>query len=317
MKLLIGFSEKEYPNVKMFENLGDCDFSRYDRDYLLNNIEQYDILVPHLFLEIDNDVIAAAKNLKIVATPSTGKDHIDINALEKEGIHLISLNDDQSFIGEITSTAEMSWLLILSCMRNLRHLIERVQLEKSWSNTDIRGFELNNKTLGIIGYGRLGKMVAKYAKCFGMTVYAYDIDESQYDDAVTGIDLDGLLAMSDVISINAKLNETSVDMIDSTAVAKMKDGVVIVNTARGGIIVSEAVLNGLESGKIATLGLDVCNYEFNDVRLPKDILVERSFKDRRIIITPHAGGSTLDAHGKVFGKISELIKEHLLGLREL
>ena len=291
--------------------MGDCTFIRYDRDYLLKNIDKFDMFVPHLFEEVDAEVISKAKNLKILATPSTGRDHIDIESIEKAGIHFISLNDDRSFINEITSTAEMNWLLILSCMRNLRYLMERVQVDKSWINTDIRGFELNNKTLGVIGYGRLGKMVARYGQCFGMRVLAYDIDETMYDSVIEPADLEKLYRESDVISLNTKLNPTSANMINADAVAAMKDGVVIVNTARGGMIDSDVIMEGLDTGKIAAIGLDVCNDEYESAQLPKDPLVERSFTDKRIVITPHAGGSTHDAHGKVFGKVAELIGNYL------
>jgi len=311
MKLLVGFSEEEYPNVKKFNVVGDCTFIRYDRGYLLKNIDKFDVFVPHLFEEVDAEIISKAKNLKILATPSTGRDHIDIESIEKAGIHFISLNDDRSFINEITSTAEMNWLLILSCMRNLRYLMERVQIDKSWINTDIRGFELNNKTLGVIGYGRLGKMVARYGQCFGMRVLAYDIDETMYDSVIEPVDLEQLYRESDVISLNTKLNPTSANMINADAVASMKDGVVIVNTARGGMIDSDVIMEGLDTGKIAAIGLDVCNDEYESAQLPKDPLVERSFTDKRIVITPHAGGSTHDAHGKVFGKVAELIGNYL------
>ena len=201
----------------------------------------------------------------------------------------------------------MNWLLILSCVRNIRKLIDRVKVEKSWVNTDIRGYELNNKGLGIVGYGRLGKMVAKYGHCFGMKVIVYDIDDTSYDDSVQVVSMADLLAKSDVISLNAKLNKTSKNIINAEAVNLMKTGVVIVNTARGEIIDSKAILNGLDSGIISSIGLDVCNNEFESSELPKDPIIERSFVDSRIIITPHAGGSTYDAHGKVFGKIAELI----------
>lgn len=311
MKVLVGFSDQEYPNVGKFDAVGDCTFIRYDRDYLLENIDKYDIFVPHLFEEVDAEVITRATNLKILATPSTGKDHIDTDALAAYGIHFISLNDDRSFINEITSTAEMNWLLILACMRNLRDLLDRVQVDKSWVNTDIRGFELNNKTLGVIGYGRLGKMVARYGKCFGMRVLAYDIDDSQYDAEVEAVDLEVLYNESDVVSLNTKLNPTSANMIDAAAVANMKEGVVIVNTARGGMVESEAIIDGLDSGKIAAIGFDVCNEEYESAQLPRDPLVERSFTDNRVIITPHAGGSTFDAHGKVFGKVAELIGNYI------
>jgi D-3-phosphoglycerate dehydrogenase len=156
-------------------------------------------------------------------------------------------------------------------------------------------------------------MVARYGKCFGMKVYACDIDESQYDSEVEAVDLDRLFAESDVISLNTKLNPTSANMINTEAVGRMKQGVVIVNTARGGMIDSEAILDGLDSGKIAAIGLDVCNEEYESAQLPKDPLVERSFSDNRVVITPHAGGSTYDAHSKVFGKVAELIKNYLAG----
>lgn len=311
MKVLVGFSDKEYPNVASLTAIGECTFIRYDRNYLLKNIHKYDVFVPHLFEEVDAEVLKRAANLRVLATPSTGKDHIDTNTLSACGIHFISLNDDQSFINEITSTAEMNWLLTLACMRNLRDLLDRVQVDKSWVNTDIRGFEMNNKTLGVIGYGRLGKMVARYGKCFGMRVLAYDTDDSQYDFGVEALGLESLYNESDVISLNTKFNPTSANMIDAKAIAMMKQGVVIVNTARGGIVESEAIINGLDSGKIGAIALDVCNGEYESSQLPKDPLVKRSFTDNRIIITPHAGGSTHDAHCKVFSKVAELIVDYL------
>ena len=91
----------------------------------------------------------------------------------------------------------------------------------------------------------------------------------------------------------------------------MKKGVIIVNTARGGIINSKAILDGIDEEKIGAIGLDVCNHEYQSSQLPKDPLVNRSFSDNRIIITPHAGGSTIDAHAKVFGKTAEFIKSYL------
>jgi len=310
-KILVGFSEKDYPNVLTFSRLGNCTFKKYNRNYLVSNISKFDIFVPHLFEKIDRELIELSKSLKIIATPSTGSDHIDIEYLKKKNIKFISLNDDKEFINLITSTAEMNWLLILACVRNLRLLIDRVQVDKSWLNTDIRGYELNNKKLGIIGYGRLGKMVAKYGKAFGMKVLANDIDPQKYDENIIPVKLSKLLKESDIISVNAKLNKTSFRLIDSDEISLMKKGVILVNTARGEIINSEAISKGIDQDIISAVGLDVCMNEYQSSKLPEDILVKRSFHDKRIIITPHAGGSTLDAHDKVFGKTTELIKLHL------
>ena len=154
-------------------------------------------------------------------------------------------------------------------------------------------------------------MVAKYGKAFGMKVLANDIDPQKYDENIIPVKLSKLLKESDIISVNAKLNKTSFRLIDSDEISLMKKGVILVNTARGEIINSEAISRGIDQDIISAVGLDVCGNEYQSSKLPEDILVKRSFHDKRIIITPHAGGSTLDAHDKVFGKTTELIKSHL------
>ena len=153
-------------------------------------------------------------------------------------------------------------------------------------------------------------MVAKYGKSFGMNVIAYDIDKKKYDQHIKSVSLERLLKESDIISLHAKLNNSSSNLISHREITLMKKGVIIVNTARGEILDSEAISKGIDNEIIAAVGLDVCSNEYKSSELPNDILIEKSFSDRRIIITPHAGGATLDAHGKVFGKISELIKDY-------
>lgn len=313
-RVLVGFLPEEYPGVESFEALGECTYLRYDEKYLEEHLPEYDIFVPHLFLPVTREVIQkSAPKLKVVATPSTGSDHIDLKALQECGVHFVSLNDDRDFIDEISSTAEMAWLLILSCARKMLKLVSRVQEEKSWVNTDIRGYELFGKTLGIVGYGRLGKKVARFAEAFGMTILAYDKDPQVFsgDTLVKSVSYEDLLQQSDVVSLHMKLNETSANMLDAKAVSLMKDGAILVNTARGGIIDSEAVLKGLDNGKIGAVGLDVCNNEYQSAELPDDALLKASFNDQRIIVTPHAGGSTYDAHEKVFGKIASLVSQYL------
>jgi len=310
MKILVGYEPSEYSGVSVFDRLGDCTYLRYDRAYLEAHIAEFDIIVPHQYEKLDDELLAKATALQIVATPSTGTDHLDIEAIHGRGLPLVTLNEDRAFIDEISSTAEMAWLLALACSRKLPQLTARVREERIWVNTDIRGMELRGKTIGIVGLGRLGKIVSKYARAFGLTAIAYDTDPGQFAgvEGVEEVSFDQLLQRSDVISLHVKLNETSAHMIDEEAVAKMKPGVIIVNTARGGVIESNAVLKGLADGIIGAVGLDVVNGEFQSTQLPVDPLVEASFTDPRIIITPHAGGSTHDAHAKVFGKVAELIE---------
>jgi D-3-phosphoglycerate dehydrogenase len=310
MKLLVGFHPDDYPGVRAFERLGACTFLRYDRAYLEANLDGYDVLVPHLFERIDRSLIDGAPSLKIIATPSTGTNHLDLEALDRAGVWVVTLHDDRAFIDEISSTAEMTWLLILACARKLPQLMHRVDIEESWVNTDIRGMELSGKTVGIVGYGRLGKIVARYAQAFRMTVLVHDTDTGQTagTDTMESVDLNVLLGSSDVISIHTTLNETSRNLIDAQAVALMKPGVILVNTARGEVLESAAVLEGLKNGTIEAVGLDVLNGEFESTELPADPLVAASANDPRIILTPHVGGSTHEAHAKVFGKVAELIE---------
>ncbi len=313
MKLLIGFTREEYPEVAIFEQLGDCTFQRYDQAFLEEHIHEYDILVTHLFFPIESSIIEKASRLKILATPSTGSDHVDIPALEKKKIEFITLNEDREFIDSIPSTAEMAWLLIMAVSRKLRFLVDRVQQEKSWVNTYIRGYEVKGKTLGIIGYGRLGKKVARFAQAFDMRVIAFDTNPDVFDDnsAVEPVEFDTLLGKSDIISLHVKLNETSRGMINQDAISKMQDGVRIANTSRGDVLDPEAILKGLAQGKIAAVGSDVCCGEYQSTQLPDDPLVAASFTDKRIIITPHAGGATHDAHRVVFGHVAGLIEKRL------
>lgn len=314
LKILVGYLPEEYGSVEVFKKLGSVTYFKYDRGWLIENIHKYNIIITHLFDKIDKEIINKAENLNIIATPSTGTDHIDKNAVYNSGIRLISLNDDRNFIDTISSTAEITWLLILACARKFPNLIYRVIKEGSWVNTDIRGIELQGKTIGILGYGRLGRKVAEYANSFKMNIIACDIDKDAFKNKpayVKRVSMNVLLMKSDIITLHVKLNPTSRNLIGNLEISKMKYGVIIVNTSRGELIDSNAIFEGIKSGKIKAVGLDVLENEYQSSTLPHNILIEAAKNDSRIIITPHAGGSTYDAHSKVFNKIAELISHAL------
>ncbi len=308
MKILVGYVPADYSGVESFKALGECTFERYDRAFLDEHIHSFDMIVPHQFERLDRAYIEKATNLRLVSTPSTGTDHIDIAYLADKGIRLVTLNDDRDFINEIHSTAEMSWLLTLAAVRRFPQLLRRVQEERSWVNADLRGYELAGSTLGIIGFGRLGMRVAQYANAFGMEVIAYDTDPDVFAgvDTATSVGLDELLSRSDVVSLHAKLNDTSRHILNADAIARMKSTAIIVNTARGALIDSQAVLDALAQDALRGIATDVVSDEFLATELPTDPLVEASFVDDRIIVTPHMGGATHTAHAKVFNKIAEL-----------
>ena len=314
-KALIGFDINEYPEIEIFQKYFECDFCEYNEDYFVKNISKYTILVPHLYLDLSSKLIGQANNLKYLFTPSTGTNHIDLQAVKENDINFYCLSDNADFISEISSTAELAWLLILSANRKIIPLNRRVISENSWKNNDIRGNQLKNKTIGIIGFGRLGKMVYEYAKSFDMNILIYDIDENSvlgFENHV--IDFDGLIKSSDVITLHPKLNDTSFEMINRHSINLMKDGVIIINTARGDVINSEDLLSSLESGKVGFAALDVLKNEFHSGKLPNDPLIEYALDQNnsdKILITPHAGGATLDAHKVVFKHVAKTLRDKI------
>jgi D-3-phosphoglycerate dehydrogenase len=315
VKVLVGFDLENYPHARALEAAGACDFVRYDRAFLDKRVAEYDLIVPHLGVALGADVLARAAKLRMIATPTTGRDHFDLKYCIAKGIEVVSLNEDMEFLGRITSTAEHAFLLILAAARNLRRASERVTAERSWDNVDLRGSELKGKTLGIVGYGRLGRMVEGYARAFGMTILVHDVAAVKPAHGAPCA-LPRLLAESDVVSLHAKWLPGEPPVIDAKAVALMKPGAILVNTARGGLVDSRAVLEGVRSGRLGSVAIDVANKEYCDYRLPEDPLVSEALTDPRILVTPHVGGATLDAHRVVFAELAQLIKNRLAPAQE-
>ena len=141
VKILVGYQPDDYPDVKAFSALGDCAFHRYDEAFLRHHLHEYDMLVTHLEVPVTADILRAAPNCRLVATPTTGIDHVDLDACRLHGITVCSLNDDPAFLERITSTAELAWLLILASARRLAQATERVK-QQSWWNSDLRGWQL-------------------------------------------------------------------------------------------------------------------------------------------------------------------------------
>ena len=147
------------------------------REELLLNIHDKEILIVALADKVDKEVLSKAQNLKIIVSPTTGLDHIDEKFAQERNIKIISLRGEIEFLKNVTATAELTWGLILSLTRKIPAAVAHVA-SGGWNRYDFKGIELKGKTLGIIGYGRLGKIVAEYAKAFRMKVLTYDINEN-------------------------------------------------------------------------------------------------------------------------------------------
>ncbi|MBN1556486.1 MAG: hypothetical protein JXA11_17225 [Phycisphaerae bacterium] len=253
-------------------------------------IGRYDAFWGHVDCKLNKAVLARAGNLKVIATASTGTDHIDKAECQRRGIKVLSITRDYDLLDTFTATAECAWMLLLNCMRHFRSAHRAVLDEGRFRGEDFIGRQLSRRTLGVLGLGRLGKMVVEYGKAFRMRVLGCDWK----DIAIPGVekvDFETLLRQSDCISIHIHLTEENRNLFDSTVLGKMKAGAVLVNTSRGDIIDEQALLAALQSGTLSAFGADVLHDEWRtDMR--ESPVVRYAQDHDNVVLTPHIGGCT-------------------------
>lgn len=266
------------------------------REKLIQTIQNYEGLLIKLSHQINGEVIEKAHRLKVIASPTTGLDHIDLDSARKRGIDVLSLKDHVDFLNTVSATAEHTWALVLSLLRKLPQAFQDV-LHGHWRRDLYRGMELKGKNLGIIGYGRLGRMVADYARAFGMRIYAHDPVKDPSSGDIIWLALDELFRISDVITLHLPLSEETRSLIGPRQFSFMKPRALLVNTSRGGIVNEEALLEALLQRRIAGAALDVLEGE-SEFRKhasswpENDPLVHYAREHDNLVLTPHLGGAT-------------------------
>jgi D-3-phosphoglycerate dehydrogenase len=271
-------------------------------DDLLQIVGEYDALIVRGRTKVTPAVFAAAKNLKVVGRAGVGVDNIDLKAAREAGVTVVN-----SPLATSVSVAELTLGLMLSVMRDIPRADASMKAGK-WLKKEFEGGELFKKTLGVIGFGRIGVAVADRARAFDMEVLGYDplipAEEIKKRGGIP-VTFDELLAKSDVITMHIPLTPESRGMLNAEAFAKMKDGVRIVCAARGGVIDEDALLQALESGKVAAAGLDVFVAE------PPGLTPLVSHP--RVICTPHIGAQTVEAQGRAAYDIATEVVAGLKG----
>ncbi|MBA4495640.1 phosphoglycerate dehydrogenase [Paenactinomyces guangxiensis] len=271
-------------------------------DELLLEIESADALMVRSQTQVTSEVIEKAHRLKVIARAGVGVDNIDIAAATNKGIIVVNAPD-----GNTISTAEHTFAMLISLSRNIPQAYCSVIAGK-WRRKDFVGVELNKKTLSIIGLGRIGAELAKRAKAFRMQVVAYDpylSDERAEKLGVRKASLEEAIAAGDYISVHTPLTKETRHLIHRETFSLMKDGVRILNCARGGIIDEEALYEAIQSGKVAGAALDVFETE-----PPGN---HPLFSLPQVIATPHLGASTIEAQENVAIDVSEEVLHILRG----
>jgi len=292
------------------ELIADVSYFSAKQDVLIKNIHDYDAYYASAHVQANREILDNAKNLKVIATPSTGVDHIDVQYAKEKNIDVINIAKEIDLLNGFTATAEHAWGLLLACVRQLPAAFDCAK-NGYWARQRFTGFQLYNKTLGIIGLGRLGKMMASFGNGFNMNVLGYDVLKKDIE-GVKQVSLDELLITSDVITVHIHSTEENNGFISKDKFKKMKKGIVLINTSRGAVIDENALLENLNSGHVSAAGLDVINGEW-DNNLYDHALVKYSRKHNNLIITPHIAGATIESiiGSRVFvaKKLADYIKQ--------
>ncbi|MDD5655548.1 MAG: phosphoglycerate dehydrogenase, partial [Candidatus Omnitrophica bacterium] len=287
-------------SVKGFEVDVKTDFKP---DTLKEAIKDYDALIVRSATKVNKDIIGAAVKLKVIGRAGVGLDNVDLNAATQKGI--IVMNTPA---GNTISTAEHTMSMMMALSRNIPQANSSVK-KGEWKRSKFMGVELYNKTLGIVGLGRIGLEVAKRSLSFGMKILAYDPFLSREVAESLGIEvveLKDLFERADYITVHTPLTEETRHMISTQQFALMKKGVRVMNCARGGIIDEAALLIAVKEGKVAGAALDVCEQE--PVSPDNELL-----KLDNVIITCHLGASTEEAQVNVAVEVAECVRDYLLG----
>jgi len=286
---------KQSPGIQVDVNTG------LTEDELVTIIPQYDALAIRSATQVTERVLEAAANLKVVARAGIGLDNVDIDAATKKGVAVMNTPG-----GNTVTTAEHAIAMMMALTRNIPRGTASIKAGR-WDKKLLQGHEVHNKVLGVIGFGNIGSIVATLGKGLKMKVIVYDPNISSEHIEKAGfeyVSLDDLYARADYITLHVPKMDATIDLLDTDAFDKMKQGVMVINCARGGIVNENALMAAIESGRVAGAALDVFSTE-----PPGD---HPLLKLDQVIATPHLGASTEEAQSNVAVAAARQIVAYLL-----
>ena len=310
MKLFV-YSYREFDEAEFFQKfaeeyhveLGIChDAPTMENAYLAEGYPYVSIITT----KIDEDLMNRfhALGVKMISTRTIGYDHINLEAARKCGISVGNVTYSPECVADYTV------MLMLMSIRKMKRIMQREEIN-DFSLPGIQGKEMPNFTVGVLGTGRIGRAVIRDISGFGCKIYAYDqYENDEVKKYAQYVSLDEIYEKCDMITLHMPLTEENMHLIDAEAIQKMQDGVVLINTARGGLIDTKALIDGLESGKIGAAGLDVIEDEFgmyyfdrkSDILSKRDLYILRGFPN--VIVTPHMAFYTDQA-------VSDMVKHSI------
>ena len=295
----------------LLEQLNTLGFTNHEdytssKEIIETKINHYDGFIIRSRFKIDKQFIDAAQNLKFIGRVGAGLENIDCEYAEQKGIKLIAAPE-----GNRNAVGEHSLAMILSLFNKLNKADREVRNGK-WNREDNRGLELDGKTVGLIGYGNMGKAFAKKLRGFDVDVLCYDIKAKVGDQNAKQVSLQELQAKADVLSLHTPETPSTINMVNAEFINAFQNKFWLINTARGKSVVTEDLVLALQSGQILGAGLDVLEYEKSSFENLFSTEMPEAFKylisAENVLLTPHVAGWTIESKEKLAQTIVDKIK---------
>ena len=284
-----------------FKNVFDF---KSNKKEIAKKIEKFHGLVIRSRIPIDEDLIDHAKNLKFIARVGSGTENIDIDYVKKRGITILSAGE-----GNANAVGEHTLSLILSLFNNIIKANNEIN-NNVWQREENRGIELENKTVGIIGYGKTGKNFAKKLAGFNVKVLCNDVIENIGDDYAEQVSIDEIQSKCDIISLHTDLNKLSKHLVNTQFIDNCKKPFYLINTSRGLCVKTSDLILGIKTGKILGACLDVIENESSSFEnFKQDSYLDFLKKSEKVILTPHVAGWTFESKLKLSQIILKKIKD--------
>lgn len=293
MKIIYVGSDVGYNAMKdVLGGRAECEHVDAEPEALTEALKRADALLDaSMKVKITNAMVRDAPRLKIIGCATTGTDHIERDELNRRSIAVRSLKEDRDVLMNLTPAAELSWALLMACARKLPAAFDHVK-SGAWVRELFPGRMLRGRRIGVVGCGRIGGWMGRYARSFGMEVVGYDPHADPFPEGFMRLDIEELARTSDFITIHVHLSDETRHLISKEIFRVIKPGAILINTSRGAVVDEGALLKALESGRLAAAGLDVLEGEPDINSHP---LVRYARTHDNLIVTPHCGGFSPDA----------------------
>lgn len=294
--------------LKKYMDVKTSDGKPLSKEDMMKEIADVDVMIMRVDPKIDRDIIDAAKNLKVIGVCAVGLNHVDMEYAKEKGIQVFNAPGLNA-----NAVAELTISKMLDISRNTIPANHDVKDNHIWDKYKYIGRELRGKTLGIMGFGRIGRRVGELGRAFKMDIVAYDpyLKPEQFEaEGAKGMDVEELIRVSDFISIHVPLTPETKNLFNKKSIAQMKDGAVVLNMSRGGIVNEQDMYEALKERRIGGYAADVLENELAGSGLSgNDEFNNPLFECDNFIITPHLGAQSVDAARDIGVYITEKVKE--------